>query len=568
MTRIVIDDFGGIAPTINARKLADKFAQTADRTYLKAGTLAPLRSATSDSGKSQIAKGAKSMFLYQGDFEASTRDKSYAKVPIANDSLDRIVVTDHTHTTNYPIIKSGASEYRLGIPQPGVPTIVSVTAPSDPNGLDAEDITYVVTLVDAWGAEGPPSDPATITERQIDTDVTVLLPSLPSGSYNFSAGALFRLYRSNSGTDSTSYQFAGEFAVSNAGANVTDTKVNALLGEVIPSVDWIGPPDDDTTLYPNGPLEQVVNLPNGVLAGFAHKTICFTDPFLYHAWPASYRITLEDEIVGIMAIASGLVVTTKRKPYLVTGVDPAAMTLIELDVNQSCVSKKSMVDMGEYGIYASPDGLVLVSGTRAEVLTKGYYNREQWQDAWEPSNLIAFYWEGYYLAYNGDIASGPKGFMLNLVEGDVNFVTLGTHQIASAGFYDAESDTTFFVLDDWDGTGNVFPLKFAQSILAPEEFTWRSKEFVLPRPECMTVVRVDALEDIATKPVTIKVFADGDYVNPILDYQHNDLTNVYTNDQSFLRLPSTGKHRAYAVEVFTENEISRIVLASSMQELT
>jgi len=90
----------------------------------------------------------------------------------------------------------------------------------------------------------------------------------------------------------------------------------------------------------------------------------------------------------------------------------------------------------------------------------------------------------------------------------------------------------------------------------------------LPRPECMTVVRVDALEDIATKPVTIKVFADGDYVNPILDYQHNDLTNVYTNDQSFLRLPSTGKHRAYAVEVFTENEISRIVLASSMQELT
>jgi hypothetical protein len=273
-----------------------------------------------------------------------------------------------------------------------------------------------------------------------------------------------------------------------------------------------------------------------------------------------------------MAIASGLLVTTKRKPYLVTGVDPAAMTLLELDVNQSCVSKKSMVDMGEYGIYASPDGLVLVSGTRAEVLTKSYYSREQWQDTWEPSNLIAFYWEGYYVACNGDAggASGPKGFMLNVVEGDVNFVTLGRYQIASAGFYDAESDTTFIVLDDWDGSSNVYPLKFAQSTTspAPQDFTWRSKEFVLPRPECMTVVRVDALEDISTKPVRIKVWADGDYTTPVLNYVHNDLTNAYTNDQSFIRLPSTGKHRAYAVEVITDNEISRIVLASSMQELT
>mgnify|MGYP001502416508 CR=1 FL=1 len=75
------------------------------------------------------------------------------------------------------------------------------------------------------------------------------------------------------------------------------------MAEVIPSTDWIAPPDDDTALYPDGPMKGLISLPGGILAGFTGKRICFSEPFLPHAWPVNYRITLEEEIVGIKVIS-------------------------------------------------------------------------------------------------------------------------------------------------------------------------------------------------------------------------------------------------------------------------
>ena len=56
---------------------------------------------------------------------------------------------------------------------------------------------------------------------------------------------------------------------------------------------------DDTNVYPDGPMKGLTALPNGIMAGFTGKRICFSEAFLPHAWPANYRITLEEEIVGM-----------------------------------------------------------------------------------------------------------------------------------------------------------------------------------------------------------------------------------------------------------------------------
>lgn len=568
MSKIVLDQFGGIAPAVNPRKLADQIGQEANNVYLKHRTLAPYPD-TTVSAVTGFAPTATWAYLYEKNatttsFITTTGGIAhYAKPPIANDTKYRLV---NTSSILYPRIYGddgvgGSDIYRLGIPAPAAASVTSFTAPGSPNDIDAETIVYVVTLVDAWGAEGPPSPPTTLTDREIDTDVTLTLPAVPtpaSGSYNFGTGALFRLYRSNAGTSSTAYQFTKEFPIADAQATVTDDTVNALLGEVIPTTDWIGPPDDDATLYPDGPMLGICNLPNGVMAGFSGTQVCLSEPFAYHAWPGAYRISVPDEIVGITAIAQGLVVATKRKPYLLTGVDPGAMTLMELDTLQSCVSQRSLVDMGEYAIYASPDGLVLINGTRANVITSDIFTRAQWNSDWQPEDLHANNWEGYYIAFNQPLG---KGFLFSIENGDPNFVTFDIGDVYGS-YYDAYTDQLYVNGASVLAGARVWGRAFSSFLNS--NLTWQSKEFVLPRPECMTVCRVNYEKDPASFPITVTVYGDGVQITQQII---QTTSNAYTNDQDWFRLPESGRHRTYSVKVETANEVTRVTLASAMQEL-
>ena len=111
-------------------------------------------------------------------------------------------------------------------------------------------------------------------------------------------------------------------------------------------------------------------LPGGIFAGFTGKRICFSEPFLPHAWPAAYRIAIEEEIVAIKVVSNGVLVTTKGVPYLVTA-GPDTMTAIRMESSHANLNKRSMVDMGPYVIYASPDGLIAAEGTTVRNLTEG-----------------------------------------------------------------------------------------------------------------------------------------------------------------------------------------------------
>ena len=55
----------------------------------------------------------------------------------------------------------------------------------------------------------------------------------------------------------------------------------------------------------------LIPVANGIMAGFTGNRLCLSEPFLPHAWPIAYRITLEDDIVAIAATGNGIVAMTK-----------------------------------------------------------------------------------------------------------------------------------------------------------------------------------------------------------------------------------------------------------------
>ena len=374
--------------------------------------------------------------------------------PLADDSHDRVYWTapgeyprmadrnrvlnedDTTLGTDYP-----ERSYGLGIPAPVTSPTPTLQTPVD-SDQRVYDVAYVYTLVDQFGAEGPPSPASRVLTRNDDSAVNVAIPDIPppvpvqnSGESNadfavraapinrfrtlyaraaFGAGARVRVYRANAGTDQAVYQYVAEAALPFNDPIVDDQRAFAL-GEALPSLDWYPPPDLNTDLYPDGPLQNLTVLPGGVLAGSSGRGVFFSVPGLPHAWPPDWRVVVDDDIVALRAVASGLVVLTTGRPYLIGGTDPASMAAERIEFPQACLSEESVVDMGGWIMYMSPDGVAQLDGVRGRLATGDVVPRETWRTNYVQGAWHGFLHEGAAVFLRADPSAGftPPGVMLH-----------------------------------------------------------------------------------------------------------------------------------------------------------
>lgn len=563
------DRFSGIAPGVAPRLLAEQFGQTAENIDFESGRISPI---TTDSDTFTLQNGARrSIYFYrdQSWLEWSESNVSVAEGPIPDDNLDRLYFTgdDYPRIGTASTIVSGvagypANSYRLGVPAPtGAPT-TTINGTADET-QDPYSVSYVYTLVTAFGEEGPPSPASTVIELTDAETVTVSTPtpSAASGNYNFGTGAKKRLYRSNTGSLNTQFQFVKEAAFS--ATSITDDKDGDELGEILPSTFWIGPPDDDTSLYPNGPMQGLIAIGNGIFAGFSGKRFCLSEPYLPHAWPVSYRITVEEDIVAIAATGNGVVALTDGRPYFITGTDPSAMTAIRLDIAQACVNINSVVDMGEYVLYAGPDGLVAVSGSQAEVVTRGLVSPEQWNDNFHPTSLRAFIYEGTYVAF-WSYGGSYGGWVFDPRASEAALSTLTVSSEVRGGYTNPKSGELYIIV------GNK--IKKFRGGSTPKTAKWKSKKYVTPAPVSMGWVSVKA----DAYPVTVKVWGDGSVIAEYtISYSSNVYTQVTTTPSGIsnatlrepvMRLPAT-RAQEWEVEVSGAVDINEVCLAQSMDEI-
>lgn len=558
------DRFSGIAPGVSPRLLAEQFAQLAENIDFESGRLNPV---TDESDTLTLANSTRrSIFFYRDTnwLQWNEDDVSVVEGPIPADTLDRLYWTgqDYPRIGVASTIISGSSypqaSFRLGVPAPANAPTTSKTGTPDATQTP-DDVSYVYTFVTAFGEEGPPSLASTSFERTDTETVTIDLPSSdhPSGNYNFGAGAKKRVYRSNTGSTNTQFQFLAEVPFTTV--SVSDTTSSFALGEVLPSDTWIGPPDDNTTLYPSGPLQGLIAVANGVFAGFTGKRLCLTEPFLPHAWPVDYRITLEEDIVAIGSVTNGIVALTDGAPYFVTGIDPSAMTAVKLDIAQACINKRSVVDMGDYLLYAGPDGLVAVSGGEGEVVTNGLISPKQWNDDFNPTTYRAFRHENTYVAfYSGG------GFVYDPRAGEAALSTISYTGEVRGGYMHDKNGELYVIV------GNK--IKKYRGGTASKTLKWKSKQYVTPKPVSMGWVSVHA----QAYPVTVKVWADG---NQIAIYTISYSNNAYTQTVTLPNGASTGTLRepimrlpavvgqVWEVQVEGSVQIDEVCLAQSMDEI-
>ena len=543
---IDVGSFIGMVPGLAVRKLPTEASELAKTIRSQSGDLEAWR------GMSDVAAVlsggiVRSIFLYNTDhwFSRNVR-ANFMSSPVAQDPYDRVYFTEeggYPKVTSNLIATGGnpkpTAAYQLGVPAPdsAVTAVVTVDEGADPETFsDDETRFYVMTFVTEYGEEGPPgpvSDAVELGSPSTEV-VTLTLPGLAVNPYNVNRKRVYRTVTTGAGTD---YFLVGE--VSLATATLVDSvfstgevEVPAGLGKVLDTTNFDMPPEN---------MQGLVMGVNGIAAGFAGNELLISEAYLPHAWPLDYRRATDHEIIGIVPTSVGFVVGTKGYPYILSGIAPDSMSSEKLDSMQACVSGASMVDMGEYALYAGPSGLVAAASGRAELITDKIITAREWAK-YMPETIHAYRYQDKYIAFYGDVdgtGTGVGGFVFDPRTG--TFFELDFY--ATAGYNTIENDQLYFViggeLKQWDADE-----------LAPIEYTWKSKIFK-GRPIALSAAKIYTE---SPENAGFRLWADG-----VLVLTHNELPG-----ETF-RLPNV-RASEWQFELTGTAPVQRVSLGTAMSD--
>lgn len=525
--KIRIADFKGEIPRRHPRLLPTEYAQEARNTRLDDGTIAPVRDKAL---VTTLAADAGTVFFHKGAWFSFAGDVDVVPGPVAD---DRLYLTGD----GAPKMRSGSATYPLALPAPATaPAAVMSGAPDD---QIATFVVYSYTFVTQFDEESAPSPTTNAFLWSAGNIVTLSGFEAPPAGRGVNRRRIYRSQTSSLGI--TDMYFVDEIPIG-ASSYAHDLSARPLQ-EVLPSADYDPPP---------ATMSGLVSMPNGMMAAFDGKEILFSEPFRPHAWPEKYRLTVDRDVVGLAAFGTTLAILTTATPYVAQGTAPENMVMEKMERDLPCVSKQGIVDMGYAAVYPSTEGLVVISGSSAEIVSRNLFTTEQWR-ALNPSTFRAEQYEGrYFFAHAPAGGAGQAMGIFDISGAQPYYIETSEAPISMAR--DPQSGALYMLTTPrqvyrWDAPG---------ANLKPQ--TWRSRLFNMVAPINYAGVLVEsepavgAIPAGATPNVT-RVYADG-----VLVREFTDLNEP-------ARLPSGFKARRWEIEVVGYVPITGISMAQSYDEL-
>lgn len=294
-------------------------------------------------------------------------------------------------------------------------------------------------------------------------------------------GMTKRIYRS-AGTNATYQLVVDNIAVGTT--TYSDTILDSLLlGDELISDGWQPPPVGLTAL---------AALPNGALVGVSGASVYFSEPYQAHAWPNAYQFGMGVTAVGLATFGSTVVIGTLGKPYIADGVEPASVTLQAVDSVWPCLSKRSMVSVGDGVLYVTGQGLAYVGSSGPKIWSQPYYSHDEWE-VLEPSSMVCAAAESkIFVRYK--ITEEEDSHIL-VFDPREPMAALTTLDIESQELYADPRNGSLYVVDtvqvnQYDaGVGNRLA------------YDWFSKEYELPTPVNFGAARVEFVNEMTAADI-------------------------------------------------------------------
>lgn len=534
---IKLSPFGPITPRTTERLLADTYGQTAANVRLLSGDIRPIR----EPGLVSSAM-ANSKAVYRAEYDDIVKwrgwpiDVDVARLPATHDVEPRYVWSGDgpPKITTFGNFTVPSMDLILGIPTPlAKPTV----ATSGGTG-GATSRVYVYTFFSQHGEESGPSPVSDLTQGKIDGTWTIsgmnefpINSSTVAGTYNdpdttfvstvdtwlragdqiklSPSGAVMlvksaptlktftvagdyhtdtlwmrvgninivgmkrRLYRSVG--SNPSFQLVAE----DVGTTYSDTLTDLQIpGDELISDGWAPPPQG---------LYALTSLPNGALVGLSGPLLCQSEPYQPHAWPITYQRGMNQTGVGLASFGTTVVIGTTGAPYIADGVEPASVTLERHDNIWPCLSKRSMISVGDGVVYATLTGLVYIGQAGPKIWTQPFYTREEWIPLDPYSMVCAISENKIFILYRA--TGSPQSAMLCFQPLEP-LAALTTLTLDCIELYSDPKNGYLYVVD------NEGAKQFDSAFGARLPFEWHSKEFELATPCNFGAARVEFVSEI------------------------------------------------------------------------
>lgn len=537
MGAITLTRFGGIVPRTSERLIPDNAAQIAVNCRLSSGELVPFnagaqRYTSAKTGPLQtihrIEEGGAESWL------AWPEDVDVVKAPLYGTARWCFTGEGEPRITTRAAATSGGANdyphtaYTLGTPKPATKPTVTPSGGSGSatqryyaytfyaawDGLEFEGAVSPISdlttgkVDDTWavsGMDATPPNGGTVTgayaageteftdtvdhflrvgEQVVVAGATLAVTAVTSpkkfkvaGNYAAATawarkaafpGTLYkRLYRSTGTTGQ--FQLVAEGLT---GTSYNDTLTDAQIpGDELISASWEMPPVG---------LKGLFALPSGALGGFLGNRLCFSEPNQPHAWPTEYQLQAEYDIVGAAHFGSGVLAATTSKPFIVTGVEPGQMSGETRDEVFPCLSKRSVVSLGDIVVYASVPGIVAGNGGGVSVWSQAYFTETEFA-AYAPATMVsAVAGRRLYVRYLRNNTTRILIFNLN---GDDPYLT-EAHVDADEIHADATNGRLYYSFGS-----DVYEFDPGGGYALTQD--WMSKEIVLPLPKNLGAAKVD-----------------------------------------------------------------------------
>ncbi len=432
--------------------------------------------------------------------------------------------------------------YTLSMQQDSTGGTYTATLVAGIQEADKETRAYIYTYVNTYNEEGPPSDPTVVT-TSLEVGAVVTAFKDPLGSY--APLKEIRVYRTPTGSTIADYFYVGSITPSGSAALTFEDKVLAeQLNEPLSSLNYY-PPDPG--------LRGLMLLPNGILCAWKDNELYFSEAYKPWAWPPGYAKPLEHPVVAGIVHGSGAVITTKGRPYLVSGVSPDSMTTTKMNVDQAGVSQRSIAVVDGVVIYASNDGLVSVSGGSATLTpSQKFFTRDVWRQRYAAGLFdMAFgVWDGRLVGFSPSAAFTP--FMIRTDEADGTLTDLPNFA-AKCAFTNVMSDQMYYA------NGNAI---YQFNGGAAQTAEWQSRELVIERP-----VNFGAAQAMVEGNWTIEFWA---YQRQANGSQQHELkhTQVVASGLNNFRLPAGYESDRYRIKISGAGRFRELRVAQTFRELS
>lgn len=386
--------FGGEVPKTHERNLSNGYAAVARDVDLARGTLRPF---ATDRVVDETNKSQRTLLVEDCAIQASGDCVSFARTTIPCLRYFRAGVAGHPEQSAGP----GTPWHRLGFPVISRPPTVTY-----PNGtpLTTDKVIerrYLYAYRDIYGQLSQGSAPSAPVTADWDARAVISGFIVPPAEYPVVS---IVLYTTVPGVqtdevpkaDSNSFFQIAEFPISTLAYEHSPLTTN--IGELYMNQSFYEPPTD---------LSEIRHWGTNQLVGISDGKLMFSQPMAYHAWPIDYTI--------MPASPALTVVATENFGYILTCGMPEVVNLkhdcqggkchetAQITEQLPVLSIRSAVAHDDSALYASKDGLVMLTRNRVRVITANLFTQEQWL-AIHPNTMVGVVHDGFYIGCTDNYA--------------------------------------------------------------------------------------------------------------------------------------------------------------------